>query len=62
MIVDAQSVGVDGISGATMSSNGIKDAVKAALEAAGADDCRVLPPGGAQGGGSRFIFPGDGLL
>ncbi len=36
-IVDAQSVEVDGVSGATMSSNGIKAAVKAALEEAGAD-------------------------
>jgi len=37
MIVDAQSVEVDGISGATMTSNGIKEAVKAALVEAGAD-------------------------
>ncbi len=36
-IVDAQSIEVDSISGATMSSGGIKAAVKAALEEAGAD-------------------------
>lgn len=36
-IVDAQSIEVDGVSGATLSSNGIKAAVKAALEEAGAD-------------------------
>lgn len=37
MIVQAQSIGIDGISGATMSSNGIKAAVEAALTEAGAD-------------------------
>lgn len=37
LIVEAQSVAVDGISGATMSSNGIKAAVVAALTEAGAD-------------------------
>ena len=37
MIVEAQSIGIDGISGATMSSNGIKAGVEAALVEAGAD-------------------------
>ncbi len=36
-IVDAQSIEVDAISGATMTSNGIKDAVKVALTEAGAN-------------------------
>lgn len=36
-IVEAQSIGIDGISGATMTSNGIKSAVKAALKKAGYD-------------------------
>ena len=35
MIVEAQSIGIDGIAGATMSSNGIKAAVEAALIEAG---------------------------
>lgn len=37
MIVEAQSIAVDGISGATMTSNGVKAAVEAALTEAGAD-------------------------
>ena len=37
MIVEAQSIGIDGISGATMTSNGIKSAVEAALKKAGYD-------------------------
>ena len=37
MIVDAQSIGIDGIAGATMSSNGVKAGVEAALKEAGAD-------------------------
>ncbi len=37
MIVDAQSIGIDGIAGATMSSGGIKAGVEAALVEAGAD-------------------------
>ncbi|MBQ6737254.1 MAG: flavocytochrome c [Synergistaceae bacterium] len=36
-IVEAQSIGIDGISGATMTSNGIKSAVEAALKKAGLD-------------------------
>lgn len=36
-IVDAQSLDVDNVSGATMTSEGIKDAVEAALKAAGDD-------------------------
>ncbi len=36
-IVEAQSIGIDGISGATMTSNGIKSAVEAALKKAGYD-------------------------
>ena len=36
-IVDAQSIGIDGIAGATMTSNGIKAAVAAALRQAGLD-------------------------
>ena len=36
-IVEAQSVAIDGISGATMTSNGIKAAVEAALKKAGYD-------------------------
>ena len=37
MIVEAQSIAVDGISGATMTSNGVKAAVEAALTEAGAE-------------------------
>ena len=37
MIVEAQSIAVDGVSGATMTSNGVKAAVEAALTEAGAD-------------------------
>lgn len=37
MIVEAQSIGIDGIAGATMTSNGIKAAVEAALVEAGLD-------------------------
>ena len=37
MIVDAQSIGIDGIAGATMSSNGVKAGVEATLKEAGAD-------------------------
>lgn len=36
-IVEAQSIAVDGVSGATMTSNGVKAAVEAALIEAGAD-------------------------
>lgn len=37
MIVEAQSIGIDGIAGATMTSNGIKAGVEAALKEAGLD-------------------------
>ncbi len=37
MIVEANSIAVDGITGATITSNAIKDAVRSALESAGID-------------------------
>ena len=45
-IVSAQSTGVDNISGATMSSTGVKKAVEAAIEKAGgkAEEWRITPP------------------
>ncbi|MGX8706701.1 MAG: FAD-dependent oxidoreductase, partial [bacterium] len=44
MIVEAQSIGIDGIAGATMSSNGIKAAVEAALIEAGLDVANYQTP------------------
>ncbi|MBQ6594513.1 MAG: flavocytochrome c [Clostridia bacterium] len=44
MIVEAQSIGIDGIAGATMSSNGIKAAVEAALIEAGLDPADYQTP------------------
>jgi len=44
MIVEAQSIGIDGIAGATMSSNGIKAAVEAALVEAGLDPANYQTP------------------
>lgn len=41
-IVDAQSVDIDGVSGATVSSNAIKEAVTKALEAAGVDASKLV--------------------
>lgn len=41
-IVDAQSVDVDGVSGATVSSDAIKEAVTKALEAAGVDASKLV--------------------
>lgn len=41
-IVDAQSVDIDGVSGATVSSNAIKEAVTKALEAAGVDAFKLV--------------------
>lgn len=43
-IVEAQSLAVDGVSGATMSSNGVKAAVEAALVEAGADIASFSKP------------------
>ena len=40
-IIEAQSVGVDTVSGCTFSSQGILNAVKAALLAAGADETEI---------------------
>lgn len=43
-IVEAQSIGIDGIAGATMTSNGIKAAVEAALIEAGLDVAEYQTP------------------
>lgn len=41
LLFEAQSVGVDTVSGCTFSSQGILNAVKAALLAAGADETEI---------------------
>ena len=43
-IVETQSIGIDGIAGATMTSNGIKAAVEAALIEAGLDVAEYQTP------------------
>lgn len=46
-ILDTQSIAVDAVSGATYTSNGLVEAVKAALLAAGASEEEIMKPKGA---------------
>ncbi len=54
-IVEAQSIDLDGISGATMSSNAIKEAVTAALMAAGVDAATLENQASAEETGEKTI-------
>ena len=59
MIVDAQSIGIDGIAGATMTSNGVKAAVEAALKEAGLDVNNYMAAGAAKEDLSYFPVMGS---
>lgn len=52
-IVDAQSLDVDAVSGATITSTAIKEAVKAALESGGIDASKFGGAAGAEAAGSE---------
>ena len=62
MIVEAQSIGIDGISGATMTSNGIKSAVEAALKKAGYDVANYQKPSAPKKDLSYFPVMGSFTL